>query len=91
MRLSKPELLADGYLHVGSCTFCGGQVYSEANGHDPDPRGHIGIHQAASTLVASEYGMQGKDVLMCYACNQERPRYERVVERAKTKIWQPIA
>lgn len=88
-KLKVGEVDADGYQYVGHCIVSANAVFRDVNdgGLDPDPRGRIGIHQAAVTLSASEYGMKGEDVLMCYACNQERPRYELGVKLAKQK-WE---
>lgn len=67
---------------VGACAVCGHRVFRE-NGADPDFRGMAGMYHSCSTLVASEYGMEGDDVLLCAECAQTRSRYETGVKIAK--------
>ena len=78
--------LSDRFKLAGLCVVDGRRVYRELNGHDPDPRGELGINRSAYSLVASEFGMVGPDVILCYACAQERTRYERGVAYAKG-VW----
>lgn len=76
----------DRFKYAGLCVVDGRKVYREFDGHDPDPRGELGINRSACTLVASEFGMVGEDILLCYACAQERNRYDAGVAHAKA-IW----
>jgi hypothetical protein len=73
------------YIDAGRCNLCASCVFSEPDGSDPDPRGELGIKHAAATLVASEFGMQGADVVFCYDCLQTRETYDRAVVIAQRK------
>ncbi len=79
-------------VYAGQCIVCGTRVFEERDytagqlggAYAPDPRGVIGNH-SASWLVASEYDMTGADVLTCFNCQNEQPRYERALKIAKSQ------
>ncbi len=88
-------------VYAGQCVVCGTRVFEERDYHGtglgavhnrtelgrayaPDPRGIIGDH-SASWLVASEYDMTGADVLTCFNCQNDHPRYERGLRIAKAQ------
>lgn len=88
--MKEPFKNIEGYEFAGRCVIDGRRVYRELDGSDPDPRGELGITRSAYSLVASEYGMAGDDVLLCYACAQESDRNAQGVEYGK-RIWKEQA
>lgn len=79
------ELVFDGH-----CVVCNRNTFQvkelpAGNLFDPDPRGQIPEKHAASSLVASEYNLTGRDIPLCYFCHNERKNYDRAVEIAKSE------
>jgi hypothetical protein len=89
-RTKKPQIVNDfggekTMIFIGYCQECTNTVYGYEGDEGPDPRGKIAPNHCASYLIASEYGMEGSDVVICYACADTRTRYDHAVKIAKQK------
>jgi len=73
----------------GKCVVCRSNVYSplgqDGRAYDPDPRGIFIQEHAAAHLVASEYGMTGPDVPMCFACSNTQSEYNKGLQIARSQ------
>lgn len=72
--------------YLGQCQVCHTRCYGFQDGQD-DPRGPLGDH-AASELIASDHYMIGPDIMMCFMCANDEPRYNKGLRRAY-KVWKP--
>lgn len=86
---------------MGTCEVCGRSVYShgcagETPCHDriespPDPRGIIPVGHCFHFYEASEYDMQGRNLIVCYDCSQDGEKYRGIINAAKTTgTWKAV-
>lgn len=71
--------------YYGDCITCGRRCYGFTDGEN-DPRGVLGDH-AVSMIYASDYDMNGEDVIACFLCQNDYDLYNRGLRLAE-KIWQ---
>ena len=83
---------------MGACESCGSNVYShgctgsnpchDRVESDPDPRGIIPPEHCIYRYSADEYGMIGRDVVVCYRCSEDGDKYRAIIAKAKAScIW----
>lgn len=81
--------------YAGKCVVCSRKVYQplaeDGRPYDPDPRGIFGQEHAAAHFVASEFGMSGPDVALCFECSNTRERYEAGLAIARSQWKEQVA
>lgn len=74
---------------AGPCAVCQSRTYSpcseDGRPYDPDPRGTFVQQHASAHLLASEYSMNGPDVVLCFECSNTREKYERGLAIARAQ------
>lgn len=72
--------------HIANCTVCGFDLWVfKGTTHSGDPRGAIPENHNYNPLIASEYGLAGPDVPMCFACMNDSHSYNVGLRQAKLK------
>lgn len=88
-----PQTFYDSWCNItrtmrydGKCVCCERRCYYFTDGKN-DPRGPLGDN-AAGSMVAKDYDMEGPDVVICSLCENDYDSYKFVLDFAKQGKWQ---